>query len=76
PVEVLVENTEACPRYSGITLTNITVKESPQWLKDKLTAIGIRCINNVVDVTNFILHETGQPLHAFDLKEIKGNKII
>ncbi|MBN8837428.1 MAG: phenylalanine--tRNA ligase subunit beta [Sphingobacteriia bacterium] len=76
PVEVVVENTVACPRYSGITLTNITVKESPKWLKDKLGAIGIRSINNVVDVTNFILHETGQPLHAFDLKEVKGNKVI
>ena len=76
PVEVVVENTVSCPRYSGITLTNITVKESPKWLKDKLGAIGIRSINNVVDVTNFILHETGQPLHAFDLKEVKGNKVI
>jgi phenylalanyl-tRNA synthetase beta chain len=65
-----------CPRYSGITLTNITVKESPEWLKNRLKAVGIRPINNVVDVTNWILMHYGQPLHAFDLKEVKGGKII
>jgi phenylalanyl-tRNA synthetase beta chain len=75
-VTVEVENTEACPRYSGLTIKNITVKESPDWLKKRLETIGLRPINNVVDVTNYILHETGQPLHAFDLREIKGNKII
>jgi phenylalanyl-tRNA synthetase beta chain len=75
-VTVTIENTEACPRYSGLTIRNVTVKESPNWLKKRLEAIGLRPINNVVDVTNYILHETGQPLHAFDLREIKGNKVI
>jgi len=75
-VTVEVENTEACPRYSGLTIKNITVKESPAWLKKRLETIGVRPINNVVDVTNYILHETGQPLHAFDLKEIVNNKVI
>jgi len=75
-VTVEVENTEACPRYSGLTIKNITVKESPDWLKKRLETIGVRPINNVVDVTNYILHETGQPLHAFDLKEIVDNKVI
>ena len=75
-VVVEVENTEACPRYSGLTIKNITVKESPDWLKKRLETIGVRPINNVVDVTNYVLHETGHPLHAFDLKEIVDNKII
>ncbi len=74
-VEVIVENTEACPRYSGITIKGITVKESPDWLKNRLELIGVRSINNVVDVTNYVLHEMGQPLHAFDLNEIYGNKV-
>lgn len=75
-VTVEVENAQACPRYSGVTITNVKVKESPDWLKNRLIAIGLRPINNVVDVTNFILHETGQPLHAFDRKQIKGDKVI
>ena len=75
-VIVEVKNTEACPRYSGLTIKNITVKESPDWLKKRLETIGVRPINNVVDVTNYILHETGHPLHAFDLKEIVDNKVI
>lgn len=75
-VVVEVGNTEACPRYSGLTIKNIQVKESPDWLRASLEKIGVRSINNVVDVTNYILHETGQPLHAFDLKEIKSNKVI
>lgn len=74
PVEVL--NSVACPRYSGITLTNVTVKESPEWLKNKLKLIGLKPINNIVDVTNFVLFETGQPLHAFDAAEIKGGKVV
>ncbi|MDR3219475.1 MAG: phenylalanine--tRNA ligase subunit beta [Dysgonamonadaceae bacterium] len=75
-VTVSVENTEACPRYSGLTIKGINVKESPDWLKKRLETIGLRPINNVVDVTNYILHETGQPLHAFDLKEISDNQVI
>ena len=75
-VVVTVENPEACPRYSGVTIKNVTVKESPDWLKKRLEAVGIRAINNIVDVTNYILQETGQPLHAFDLHEIIDNKVI
>jgi phenylalanyl-tRNA synthetase beta chain len=76
PIEVTVENTEACPRYSGVSISNVTVKESPQWLKDRLVAIGQRPINNIVDITNYILHETGQPLHAFDADKIKGGHVL
>lgn len=75
-VSVTVENTEACPRYSGVTIRNVQVKESPDWMKNRLMAIGLRPINNIVDITNYILHETGQPLHCFDLKYITGNKVI
>ena len=74
PVEVL--NSAACPRYSGVTVSNVTVKESPEWLKNKLKLIGLKPINNIVDVTNFVLFETGQPLHAFDAAEIKGGKVV
>jgi phenylalanyl-tRNA synthetase beta chain len=74
PVEVI--NQDACPRYSGVTISNVTVKESPDWLKNKLKLIGLKPINNIVDCTNFVLFETGQPLHAFDAAEIKGNKIV
>ena len=73
---VEVENTQACPRYLGIIINDIQVNESPEWLKNRLKAIGQKPINNVVDITNFVLHEYGQPLHAFDLNEIKGNKIV
>lgn len=75
-VDVTVENVQACPRYSGVTINNVKVTESPDWLKNKLLTIGLRPINNIVDVTNFILHELGQPLHAFDGDKIKGNKIV
>ncbi|MFN8302883.1 MAG: phenylalanine--tRNA ligase subunit beta [Saprospiraceae bacterium] len=71
-----VENTEACPRYTGILLDNIRVQESPDWLKNRLLALGQRPINNVVDVTNLVRLEMGQPLHAFDAAEIGGGKII
>jgi phenylalanyl-tRNA synthetase beta chain len=76
PVDVVVENEEACPRYAGVTITDVTIKESPDWLKNRLSAIGVRPINNIVDITNFVLHELGQPLHAFDLDQIGGKKII
>lgn len=75
-IEVIVENTEACPRYSGVTIKGVTVKESPEWLKNRLNIIGLRPINNVVDVTNFVLHELGQPLHSFDADKVTGNKVI
>jgi phenylalanyl-tRNA synthetase beta chain len=76
PIEVQVDNYEACPRYAGVCIQGITVGESPDWLKKRLQSIGIRSINNVVDATNFILHEFGQPLHAFDYDEIAGHKVI
>lgn len=75
-IEVEVKDTDACPRYSGITVKDITVKESPEWLKQRMESIGVRPINNVVDITNFVLHETGHPLHAFDAAKIKGNKVV
>lgn len=73
---VEVENTEACLRYSGVTIKGVTVKDSPEWLQDRLRTIGLRPINNVVDVTNFILHGLGLPLHSFDAGKIKGNRVI
>lgn len=74
PVEVIA--TDGAPRYSGITLRGVTVKESPEWLRNLLTAIGQRPINNIVDITNFILHGLGQPMHCFDLAHVKGDKIV
>ncbi len=75
-VSVEVENTEACPRYSGVTIRGVKVAESPAWLRNALTAIGLRPINNVVDITNYILHGFGQPLHSFDADKIGGGKVI
>ena len=74
-ITVTVENTEACPRYSGVTIRNIKVGESPKWLKDYLTAVGQRPINNIVDITNFVLLAFNQPLHCFDLAKVKGGKV-
>lgn len=76
PINIIVEDNDACPRYTGITINNVKVKESPDWLKNKLMAIGQRPINNIVDITNYILHEMGQPLHAFDAAEIAGKSVI
>lgn len=75
PICVHVDAPEACPRYTGVSIQGVTIKESPEWLKNSLLAIGLRPINNVVDVTNFVLHECGQALHAFDADKIKGNEI-
>ena len=76
PIEVVVENAQACPRYTGVSIQGVTIKESPDWLKKALSTVGIRPINNVVDVTNFVLHEMGQALHSFDADKIKGGKVI
>lgn len=76
PIDVKVENIVACPRYSGVSISNVTIAASPAWLQQKLKAIGLRPINNIVDITNYIQHETGQPLHAFDADAINGKKVI
>lgn len=76
PIEVMVEDHEACPRYSGVIISNVNVQESPDWLKNRLLSIGLLPINNLVDISNYILHETGHPTHFFDADKIKGNKII
>ncbi len=76
PIEVVVNNTEACPRYVGLRLSDIKVADSPEWLQNRLRTIGLAPINNIVDITNFVLHELGQPLHAFDAGKIKGNKVV
>jgi phenylalanyl-tRNA synthetase beta chain len=75
-ISVEVQDAEACPRYSGVCISGVQVQDSPEWLKNKLKAIGIRSINNIVDVTNYVLHELGQPLHAFDADKIKGGKVL
>ena len=75
-MEVIIENADACQRYTGVSIQGVTIGESPLWLQQKLKSIGLKPINNIVDITNFILHETGQPLHAFDAAAIKGEKVI
>ena len=75
-IKVSVEDVKGCPRYSGVSISNVTIGESPEWLKNRLTSIGQTPINNVVDVTNFILHEMGQPLHSFDADKIHGGRVI
>ncbi|RUA35556.1 MAG: phenylalanine--tRNA ligase subunit beta [Bacteroidetes bacterium] len=75
PIKVEVENKEACPRYSGLSISGIKVAPSPDWLQNALKSIGLQPINNVVDVTNFVMHELGQPLHAFNADKISGNTI-
>jgi len=74
-IPVRVENTDACPRYSAVTITGVKVTESPDWLKNSLLIIGLRPINNIVDITNYVLHELGQPLHAFDADKITGHEV-
>lgn len=76
PFEVTIENTDSCKRYCGVSISNITIGESPTWMKNYLQAIGVKSINNIVDITNYILHETGQPLHAFDADKIAGQKVV
>ena len=76
PVEVVIENEEACKRYACVSITDCEVKESPDWLKNKLTTIGLRPINNIVDITNYIMMAYGQPLHCFDADMVKGHKIV
>ena len=75
-IKVVVENEQASPRYSGLTISGVEVKESPKWLKERLGVIGIRSINNIVDATNYVLHDLGQPLHAFDADAITGNTVV
>jgi len=76
PYQVVIENPTDCPRYTGITISNVTIGESPDWLKNKLKAVGLNPINNVVDITNFVQYEIGQPLHSFDADMIEGRKVI
>jgi len=75
-ISVDIEDSELCPRYSGVTISGVKIGPSPEWLQNRLKSIGLSPINNIVDITNFVLHETGQPLHAFDAEKVLGNKVI
>ncbi|MGB1004061.1 MAG: YtpR family tRNA-binding protein, partial [Salibacteraceae bacterium] len=75
-IDVEVENADACVRYTSVSMTGVEVKESPSWLQNRLKAIGLSPINNIVDISNFVLHEVGQPLHIFDADQISGNKVV
>ena len=75
-IPVRVEAPDACPLYLGVTISNLTVAESPDWLKRRLVAIGLKPINNIVDITNYVCHDIGQPLHAFDADKVAGNEVI
>lgn len=75
-VDISIENTQSTPRYSGITISGVEVKDSPEWLKKRLQSIDLKPINNIVDITNFVQHELGQPLHAFDYSQLEGKQII
>ena len=76
PIAIEVKDATLCPRYAGVSIKGVTVKESPEWLKDKLNTIGLRPINNIVDITNYILHAYGQPLHCFDADKVKGGRVV
>ena len=76
PIAIEVKDAALCPRYAGVSVKGVTVKESPEWLKDKLSTIGLRPINNIVDITNYILHAYGQPLHCFDADKVKGGRVV
>ncbi|WP_329904276.1 phenylalanine--tRNA ligase subunit beta [Porphyromonas pogonae] len=76
PITVEVEDSALCPRFQGVVIRGVKVGDSPEWLRNRLTSIGLKPINNIVDITNFVLHEAGQPLHAYDLSHIKGSKLI
>lgn len=76
PIKVTIDNIRSCPRYAGVSMSHVRVADSPKWLQDRLRSIGMTPINNVVDVTNFVLHELGQPLHAFDADELRERRIV
>ena len=76
PLDIEVRDAQLCPRYAGIVVSNVKVDQSPEWLQNRLKSVGLTPINNIVDVTNFVLHELGQPLHAFDLDKIKGGMVV